>query len=176
MKSTKTLLMAALFVAGVVTTQAATLNYDPLTPAPAPVLDAGWAYDQIDAAFTDSEDSPYAYALGAPAMFAITDDFVPGDTYFVYDFGSLILTTTLTGQPFGGGVGGPAYQWGSVLLGAGAHLLTVQGDGFGGVPAGLYTRLDSLTPPVPDGGSLGLLSALLWAGFLGLNTLRRKIS
>ncbi len=159
-------------LAGTVASQA--LNYDPAQPAPAPVLDAGWAYDQIDAAFTDSVDSAYVYSpLATAATLTVTDDFNPGDTYYVYDFGSLILTTSVSGGGAPqGGAGGAAYSWGSVLLSAGNHNITVQGDGIGGIPAGFYTRLDT-THPTPDAGSFALVGGAVWAGLLGL---RRKLS
>ena len=72
----------------------ASANYDPEGIPPAPVLDAGWFYDQINQAFVDSIDSPYIYNLTNPAYFRITDDFVVGDTFYVRDFGILILTTS----------------------------------------------------------------------------------
>lgn len=154
------------------TAPAATLNYDPTLPTPQPVLDAGWAYDGISLAFVDSDDSPYVYNLGAPAVFTITDDFVPGDTFYVYDFGTLILTTSVTagGVPYSGG-GGPAYGWGSVTLSPGAHQLSVQGDGGGGVPAGFYTRLDSVKE-IPDAGSTLALAGIVLSGMIAL---RRKL-
>lgn len=144
-------------------------------PALAPTLDAGWGYDQINAAFQNSINSPATFNLtGCGALFSITDDFVPGDTFFVYDFGNLILTTTISGggQTFGGGVGGAAYSWGSVALSAGVHVITIQGDGVGGVPAGLYTRLDAI-PCVPDAGSTALLGGAALVGLVGL---RRKLA
>ena len=160
-------------VAGTFSTYA--LNYDPTKPAPAPILDAGYTYDQVNAAGIDSVDSPYLYTpLATAATFTITDDFVVGDTYKVYDFGALILTTAVQGggQPYGGGVGGAAYSWGSVLLSAGNHSLTVQGDGAGGLPAGFYTRLDTARQ-TPDTGSFALVGGVVWAGLLGL---RRRVS
>lgn len=157
------------------------LNYDPELPAPAPILDAGWTSDAISAAFADSSDSPYAYNLAGNAYFRITDQFVVGDTYYVYDFGNLILTTSLaktTVHPgaFGDDATADAgwtdgrYQSGEVLLGAGAHLLTVQGDGAGGLPAGFYTRLDSTTVPLPGADLMGL-SVL---GGIGFFAFRRR--
>ena len=157
----------------------ADLNYDPSATPPAPVLDAGWAYDEISAAFVDSLDSPYVYNLAGPAEFTITDSFIQGDTFYVYDNLSLILTTTFGGSPpnlpLPLGSAGPGWSWGTVLLGAGAHSLTIQGDAAVGAPAGFYTRLDSVRD-VPDGGSLGLLSGLLWTGMLGLRSLRQRRS
>ncbi len=150
--------------------EASALNYDPFTPAPAPVLDAGWAYDQIDAAATDSVDSPYVYNLAGPANLTITDDFATGDTYFVYDFGNPILTTAFAGSHGYGGQGGAGYSWGTVLLGAGAHHITVQGDGVGGLSAGFYTRLDSAS--VPDASTT---ASLLGLGFVALAGVRRFV-
>ncbi len=164
MKILTKLICGLVLVAATVSSQA--LNYDPAQPAPAPVLNAGWTYDQVNGPWINSVDSPYAFALPGPAMFTITDDFIPGDTYKVWDFGGLILTTGLTpgGQPFPQPPGGPAFTWGSVNLAAGPHFLTVQGDGVGGIPAGFYTRLDT----IPEAGSLVLLGAALWAGLLAL--------
>ena len=129
-------------------------NYDPDGVAPAPVLDAGWAYDMIAGRFVNSIDTPYVYNLTAPAYFRITDDFIVGDTFFVYDFGVQILNT---GIPYAGvptGFPNPGesawqnsiYGGGQVLLAPGAHYLVVQGDGVGGVPAGFYTQLTSAIP------------------------------
>jgi len=143
----------------------ASANYDPAATPPAPVLDAGWSYDQINAAFVDSIDSPYIYNLTNPAYFRITDDFIVGDIYFVRDFGALILTTTLpyAGVPTGFPNPGewawqnPAYSGGEVLLAAGPHHLTVQGNGAGGIPAGLYTQLTTI--PAPGAILLGSIGA-----------------
>ena len=148
-------------VAGLVSNAAP--NYDPDGIPPAPVLDAGWFYDQINAAFVDSVDSPYIYNLTSPAYFRITDDFVVGDTYYVYDFGSLILTTSIpyAGVPTGFSDPGEsawqnsAYSGWEVFLAPGPHQLTVQGDGAGGIPAGLYTQLTSTVIPAPGAIVLG---------------------
>jgi hypothetical protein len=149
-------------------------NYDPYTPAPAPVLDAGWVYDQVNQADPNpSVDSPYLYTLLNPAVFTVTDDFVQGDIYYVYDFGTLILTTSLLGAqtPFGGS---DPYGWitagyykDQILLASGGHSLVVTGNGGGGLPAGFYTRLDS----VPEPASL----LLIVLGLIGLAAAKRKI-
>lgn len=152
-----------------------TLNFDPNLVPPAPVLDQGWAYDMISAAYTDSADSPYVYNLSTSAIFRITDYFVTGDKFFVYDFGTLILSTSLNGaqatippigQP-GGNLGWASamYEHGQVVLSAGAHSLTVQGNGGGGVPAGFYTRLDSMQE-VPTPSSLVALFGMAAVGFV----------
>jgi|GEM_PF-1422044 len=158
------------------------LNYNPALEPPAPVLDAGWAYDQIDAVATNSLDSSYDYSLLNPAWFRITDYFSTGDTFFVYDFGSLVLTTTPTG--FASGFGdntfadagwtSPSYGSAEILLAVGPHSLTVQGDGAGGLPAGFYTRLDHgpvSTGSVPEPTTIFLLSS----GLIGLVASRKKL-
>jgi hypothetical protein len=129
-----------------------------------PALDAGWSYDQIDAPFINSNNGTMVYDLAGSAVFSVTDNFVPGDVYYLYDMGNLILTTTFDGAqasltPIGdpnGDFGWTSadYSHGSVLLAAGHHELTLQGDGVGGTPAGLYERIDS--PSVPEPSSLAL--------------------
>ncbi len=160
-------LIAICLVAMMVSTASA--NYDPAGTPPAPVLDAGWSYDQINAAFVDSLDSPYIYNLTTPAYFRITDDFIVGDIYYVRDFGALILTTTLpyagvpTGFPDPGESAwqNPAYSGGEVLLAVGPHQLTIQGNGAGGVPAGFYTQLTSAPIPAPGAVLLGSIGVSL---------------
>jgi hypothetical protein len=133
------------------------VNNDPTLPAPAPILDAGWASDQINAAWVNSADSPYVYNLDNPAYFRITDDFIVGDQYKVFDFGNLILTTALNTPAVRTAFGDNAdaddawvsaqYQHGEIILGVGPHQLTVQGDGVGGIPAGFWTRMDTVPEP-----------------------------
>ena len=135
----------------------ASANNDPgaIGVAPAPGLDAGWYYDQINQAFVDSINSPYNYNLTNPAYFRITDDFAVGDTYYVRDYGTLILTTSASysGVPTGFSDPGESawqnslFSGGEVILAAGLHQLTIQGDGGGGIPAGFYTQVTTVPAP-----------------------------
>ena len=117
------------------------------------------------------------YNITSPEEFTITDAFVAGDNYFVYDNGILILTTTVPGGP-GTPTSNPAtayadggFSEGSVLLGDGSHSLTIQSDlGAGLGAAGFYDRLDSVS--APDGG---LTAGLLSLGMLALGFVRRSI-
>jgi hypothetical protein len=167
-------LAVLVLLGGALTAQAGLINWDPSLPAPAPILDAGWAYDQVDALPpTPSVDSPYVYNLTAPAVFTITDDFVSGDTYNVLDFGIQILATSNSAAMAAFGAGDPTgwttagYYKGQILLAAGAHILEVTGNGEGGLSAGFYTRIDS----VPEPGSLTLFG--LGLGALCLLRLRK---
>ncbi len=146
-----------------------------------PVLNGGWevdanidASDRVLAANADNEDGAYIYSLARPAVFRITDAFVAGDVWNVYDFGSLILTTAFVAFPAGFGDNAPAdaawtdaaYSSGEVFLTARSHSITVQGDGAGGMPARFFVRMDA-----PEPGTVALLCFGL-AGILASRRLR----
>lgn len=146
-----------------------------------PILDAGWlvdpaigASDRVLAANINNEKGAYAYNLTSAAMFRITDQFIVGDIWKVFDSNVLILTSSFVG--FAGGFGDDAtadagwtsnaYSSGEVLLSAGAHSITVQGDGAGGIPARFYVRIDS----VPEPTTL----ALIGLGLAGIAYSRKR--
>jgi hypothetical protein len=186
MKASQTLFVIGLFSACTMAAQAQ-LNYDPSAPDPAPTLDGGWAYDQVQnyvlsygstpTAGAASDSSPYVFTLASSANFLITDAFVPGDSYAVYNGNSLLLTTTAGSGGSDNATDGasawadPEYDHGSIVLGPGTYSLTVESQNETGVlPAGFFTELASSNPTgtVPDGGSLTVITGLLWAGLLGL--------
>jgi hypothetical protein len=131
-----------------------------------PILDGGWDTTDADlSGYTDHVDAvtpalnvggAYAYVLTGPAIFRITDVLVLGDIWTVYDFGVPILTTAV--MSFASGFGDNAeadgdwtdavHSKGEILLGAGAHSLTVSGNGVGGLPAHYFARIDSVPEPM----------------------------
>ena len=164
--------------------QASVLNIDPTAPDPMPTLGVGWVADEISAPFVPSDASPYTFTLAASAIFRITDQFVPGDTYFVYNGAvtpaNLILTTVFNGPqapltPVGDPTGEAGwesgdYSHGQITLGPGTYALTVEGDGVGGTPAGFYTRLDSATV-TPEPSTFAIMGL---SGVAGLVFYRRR--
>ena len=182
-KVSKVALVAILLVG--VSALAAAQNFNPGASAPAPVLNQGWSYDEALAVNTPSVDSPYTFNYPFQTIFRVTDQFIPGDVYNVYDNDLLILTSTFNGAqapltPVGDPLGesgweNGAYSHGAVILPAGLNVIkvtdTIDWASFGYpsyYPAGFYDRIDA----VPDGG----VSALLLGGaVLGIVGLRRKI-
>jgi hypothetical protein len=150
---------------------------------PAPVLNGGWIFDEALAVMAPSVSSPYVFTLASSAFFRITDQFVPGDVYDVFDSGTLVLVTTFNGaqsplSPVGDPIGeagweSALYSHGQLLLAPGAHSITVEDttDAFG-LPAGFYTRLDSAAVNTPEPAALELLGIALTG--LGAFGLRRK--
>jgi hypothetical protein len=164
---------------------AAALSLAAVSAGAAPVLDGGWFEDTLSDTNTASDASPYVFSLSEDAFFRITDAFLTGDTFTVFRAGGLtpLLTTSLTGFAMGFGDnseadnGWTSASFGSaeIVLGAGDYELNVFGDGGGGLPAGFYTRIDSVTPPpIPLPAGLPLILAGL--GALGaLRIAKRRI-
>ena len=129
-----------------------------------PILDGGWSDDVTDGVGLPTVDSPYVFVLTAPAYLRVVDCCVSGDTWFVTDFGSPLLTTafsfpTVHPGAFGDDLTGfgldtswvapLSFTRGEIVLLAGAHSLSLSTDGVGGIPAHVGVRLDSVPVPEP---------------------------
>jgi hypothetical protein len=141
----------------------------------APVLDAGWAYDQITEAFEASVYSPYDFTVTDPTQFSLTDAYIAGDTYIYTDFGAFIGATSFTTySAFSPSLAtadaawaNPDYKHGQWLLDPGTYKLVVMGDGIGGFPAGFFARLDTVSVPEAS------MMLLFGSGLFGLVAFRR---
>ncbi|QMW23601.1 FxDxF family PEP-CTERM protein [Sandaracinobacteroides saxicola] len=157
------LLMAAL-LAGVASAASATV----LIPG------TGWQSDQVDAANTDSINSPWTFTLTNPGVFRLTDAFIVGDIYTVS--GSFNVASTFFAGP-AIPLSNPTADaaWLSadfshilVPLPAGVYSITIQGNGAGGLPAGFFVQLTQVPEPATW--------AMMIAGFglVGLGLRRRR--
>jgi PEP-CTERM motif len=147
-----------------------------------PILDGGWSADVADGTFVPTVASPYVFVLTAPAYLRVVDCCVAGDTWFVTDSGSPLLTTafsfaTVHPGAFGDDFTGfgldtswvsASYTRGEIVLLAGPHSLSLSTDGPGGIPAHVGVRLDS----VPEPTTLALLGGGLFS--LGWKRRRRR--
>lgn len=140
------------------------------------VLNGGWQSNLLSVANSPTDESPYVFTTTETTQFSVTDAFVVGDTFSVFDNGSLLFTTSVgAGVPFA-----PSdftaddawesgnYSIGSIILAPGDYQISIVGDGAAGVPAGLYVRLDSAeeVSEIPEPGSSLALLGLFAAGFL----------
>ena len=140
----------------------------------AALVDVGWYYDEVEAAFAPSLNSNYLLDASWPGgWMGVTDQFIVGDIYQISDNGGGWQYTTFNGAqpslfPIGDTTGDAGwtsadFSHGYFWLPAGAHSIELQGDGAGGIPAGLYVRFDS----IPEPASMLLLG-------LGAFILRRR--
>ena len=122
----------------------------------------------------------FTFVSDAPGdTLTVTDAFLKGDSFDVYDFGALIGSTSMvpasssntTSDP-DAAFADPTYSHGVFALGVGAHdiSLVTSVSPFGG--GGAYLRRDPAMASTPEPGTVALLCSmgLTGAGFLA----RRK--
>jgi hypothetical protein len=139
-----------------------------------PTVGGGWYWDEVGTSLAPSIYSPYSLSLTSPTIFSITDAYVPGDTWYVSDFGTPILTTSFTLYPafppsdvyVDAAWANTDYTHGQIILAAGSHSLSITTDGVGGLPAHTFTRLDAVPEPTT--------MLLLGSGLIGLAGYGRK--
>lgn len=141
----------------------------------APVVNGGWYEDTLTADNVSSDGSPYAFTLLTEAWFRITDAFLTGDTFTVFETGGLSPLLTTSNQAFGAGFGdntnadfgwtSASYGSAEILLSAGDYSLEVFGDCGGGCPANFFARIDTASVPLPAGLPL-LAGGLAAIGFI----------
>jgi len=124
--------------------------------AAAIVADTGWSEDELQAANAATLSSPWTFTLTGPGVFRVTDAYIPGDSYWLYDGATLLATSAFVAKSsldasfFDSAWTDAAYSKLEYALGAGSYSLTIKGDGVAGLPAGLGVRLDTLTSAVPE--------------------------
>lgn len=139
-------------------------------------IGTGWQYDELDAVGSPTISSPWTFTLVGPAIFSITDAFIVGDQYTVSGDFSLVTALGLLptvwvapSNPTADAAWADGrFQHGQITLGPGAYSISITGDGVGGIPAGLYIRLDT----VPEPATLVLVAL----GLVAVSFSRRRTS
>lgn len=144
----------------------------------------GWIADQLSTAGGATDGSPFTFTLaeGQIASFKVTDQFLTGDSFTLFSAGSLLATSSAFAGAAHAIVGDATGEAGWLSASyekieytfaeAGTYAFNIVGDGVGGIPAGLYVRLDVIAGSVPEPSSLALM-ALALAG-VGVAARRRQ--
>jgi len=104
---------------------------------------------------TFADPPPWTFTAPTPATFTITDAFLYGDAFNVYDFGTLVLTTPAVAvSRFDGCGSDPDFcltdslsSHGSVVLAPGSHSVTIQAYQMAPeIGAAYFERSSSISP------------------------------
>jgi hypothetical protein len=119
---------------------------------------------------------PWTITLAAPAIFHISDLYLSGDSFTVFDFGAPVFSSPPTPPGPGCGAdvlacyGDPGMSWGSFVIGPGAHAFDIfidaspHGGGAAAFMVGAHPGV------VPEPGSVVLLAT----GILGIGMVVRR--
>ncbi len=160
----------------------------PAASATVIIAGSGWQIDTLATANAATTSSPWTFTITGPATFSVSDAFVVGDIYKLFDTATstLLATSTFFAGLAGdvqSGTTGPAgaifgVAWQDVTfsklaytLAAGTYSFTINGDGAGGLPAGLGVRLD-LIGGVPEPTTWAAM--ILGFGLVGTSLRRRR--
>lgn len=163
---------------------AATLLASSMAMSAPLTTNVGWIADQLSTAGGTTDGSPFTFTLAAGqiASFKVTDQFVTGDSFTLFSGDTLLATSSAYAGAANAIIGDAAGEAGWLsasyekieytFSAAGNYAFNIIGDGVGGIPAGLYVRLDVIAGSVPEPSSLALM-ALALAG-VGVAARRRQ--
>ena len=170
--------MRSLYFAGFALATLATIGFS--APANADVLpESTWASFFFGGSGSIATPD-FTFVSAAPGdVLTVTDAYLKGDVFDVYDFGTLIGSTSMVPASTSNtttdpdvALADPTYSHGMFALGVGAHdiSLITSVSPFGG--GGAYLRRDPAIASTPEPGTVALLCSmgLTGAGFLA----RRK--